>query len=146
DAKRAWYRPSARFDDVALVLRGVADYRTNPQHLNLSWVISHPERVTPRELAGYDGVFAASITLARRLSADSGVPVRPLLQCTDSHRFRPVPAQAGDAPHEVLFVGNARGMRGSVGAALRAGIVPSVYGVRWEGLLPEGAWRGGYVP
>ncbi|TDE15913.1 glycosyltransferase [Jiangella asiatica] len=145
DAKRAWYRPTSRFDDVALVLRGVSVYTVNPQQINLSWVISHPERVTRRELAAYDAVFAASAPLARRMSTDLGAPIQPLLQCTDKHRFRPVP---GDPRrhHDVLFVGNARGMRASVGAALRAGIVPSVYGVRWRGLLPQGAWQGEYVP
>ncbi|WP_026876265.1 glycosyltransferase [Jiangella gansuensis] len=145
DAKRAWYRPTSRFDDVALVLRGVSVYTVNPQQINLSWVISHPERVTRRELAAYDAVFAASTSLARRMSTDLGAPVQPLLQCTDKYRFRPVP---GDPRrhHDVLFVGNARGMRASVGAALEAGIVPSVYGVRWRGLLPEGSWQGEYVP
>lgn len=146
DSARAWYRPTSRFDDVALVLRGVSVYRVNPQQLNLCWVISHPERVTRRELAGYDGVFAASTHLAERLSVDLGTPVRRLLQCTDARRFRPSLTAAGDREPEVLFVGNARGMRASVGAALEAGIVPSVYGVRWDGLLPDGAWRGEYVP
>ena len=145
DAKRAWYRPTSRFDDVALVLRGVSVYTVNPQQINLSWVISHPERVTRRELASFDAVFAASTRLARRMSTDLGAPVRPLLQATDAHRFRPVPPDPRRR-HDVLFVGNARGMRASVGAALAAGIVPSVYGVRWRGLLPEGAWLGEYLP
>ncbi|SDU77140.1 Glycosyl transferase family 2 [Jiangella alkaliphila] len=145
DAKRAWYRPTSRFDDVALVLRGVSVYTVNPQQINLSWVISHPERVTRRELASYDAVFAASTSLARRMTTDLGAPVRPLLQATDQYRFHPVPADPRRR-HDVLFVGNARGMRASVGAALSAGIVPSVYGVRWRGLLPEGAWLGEYIP
>lgn len=145
DAKRAWYRPTSRFDDVALVLRGVSVYTVNPQQINLSWVISHPERVTRRELASFDAVFFASTSLASRMSIDLGSPVRPLLQCTDKYRFTP---EAADPRrhHDVLFVGNARGMRASVGAALEAGIVPSVYGVRWRGLLPDGAWQGEYVP
>ncbi|WP_046773160.1 glycosyltransferase family protein, partial [Jiangella alkaliphila] len=113
--------------------------------INLSWVISHPERVTRRELASYDAVFAASTSLARRMTTDLGAPVRPLLQATDQYRFHPVPADPRRR-HDVLFVGNARGMRASVGAALSAGIVPSVYGVRWRGLLPEGAWLGEYIP
>ena len=145
DAKNAWYRSTSRFDDVALVLRGVSVYTVNPQQINLSWVISHPERVTRRELASFDAVFAASTSLAHRLSTDLGSPVQPLLQCTDAERFRPVPPDPRRR-HEVLFVGNARGVRASVAAALEAGIVPSVYGVRWRGLLPEGALQGEYLP
>src|SRR5690606_27845317 len=36
DAKNAWYRSTSRFDDVALVLRGVSVYTVNPQQINLS--------------------------------------------------------------------------------------------------------------
>ena len=35
---------------------------------------------------------------------------------------------------------------GSVASALETGIVPTVYGLRWEGLLPDGAWGGEYIP
>lgn len=144
DCRDAWYRPTSRFDDVTVVLRGVSSYATNPQHVNVMWAISHPEAITAREAAEYDYVFAASTGLAHRKSRAWGREVIPLLQATDARRFRPV---APDAryQHDVLFVGNARGVRPSVATALQAGIVPSVYGVRWAGLLPEGAWQGEYI-
>ena len=145
DCKDAWYRPTSHLDDVTLVLRGVTVYTTNPQQINLLWVISHPERVTTREAARYDGVFSASPILSRRFSAELGRPVETLLQCTDHTRFRPVPPDSRRR-HEVLFVGNARGIRHSVRTALDAGIVPAVYGLRWDRLLPDGAWRGDYIP
>jgi glycosyltransferase involved in cell wall biosynthesis len=145
DCSDAWHRPTSRLDDVTLSLRGVAPYRTNPQHINLLWVISHSQDVTARELRTFDAVFAASPLLAERLTSLSGQQVATLLQCTDQRRFRPV-APDLHRRHEVLFVGNARGVRDSVGTALKAGIVPTVYGVRWDGLLPARAWAGDYIP
>lgn len=145
DCKRAWNRSTSRLDDVALVLRGVSPHVLNPQQINVLWVISHPERVTMREVVGYDAVFAASDELAQRFARALGRPVERLLQCTDQHRFRPV-APDLTRRHEVLFVGNARGVRHSVASALEVGIVPTVYGLRWDGLLPDGAWAGKYLP
>lgn len=145
DCKDAWHRSTAGDDDVVLVLRGVSRYRVNPSHVNLLWVISHPDRVVDDELGDYDNVFVASNKLAKEYSDRLGSRVGSLLQCADSRLFRPVATDVAER-HDVLFVGNARGVRPSVAASLEAGIVPSVFGVRWEGLLPEGAHRGVYVP
>jgi glycosyltransferase involved in cell wall biosynthesis len=145
DCRGAWDRSTSRLDDVALVLRGVSPHVLNPQQINVLWVISHPEHVTMREAVGYDAVFAASDELAQRFAGALGRPVEPLLQCTDQHRFRSV-APDLTRRHEVLFVGNARGVRHSVASALEVGIVPTVYGLRWAGLLPDGAWAGKYLP
>ena len=145
DCKAEWYRPTAHLDDVVLQVRGVSIYEVNPGHTNVSWVISHPDRVTTSELVDYDLVFGASPRWCATMSRRLGSPVEPLLQCTDHRRFRPVEPDPRRA-HEVLVVANARGMRPSVAAALDAGIVPSVYGLRWGGLLPEGAWRAPYIP
>lgn len=145
DCKDEWYRPTAHLDDVVVHLRGVSVYEVNPGHLNIAWVISHPERVSATEMTDYDLVFGASPRWCRRTAAKLGREVEVLLQCTDHHRFHPVEPDRRRA-HPVLVVANARGGRPAVSAALEAGIVPSVYGVRWEGLLPEGAWKGSYLP
>src|SRR5690606_33298295 len=120
-------------------------YEVAPSQTNLLWVISHPERVALPEVRAYDLVFGASARWCQRVSPRLPHPAEPLLQCTDVRRFRPVEPDPHRA-HEVLVVANARGVRPAVAAALEAGIVPSVYGVRWEGLLPEGAWQGEYLP
>lgn len=145
DCYHEWYRPSAYLDDVVVVLRGVSRYEVNPGHTNVCWVISHPERVSAAEMEEYDLVFGASPRWCERVSAKLRQPVEVLLQCTDQRRFSPVEPDRRRA-HPVLAVANARGIRPSVAAALQAGIVPAVYGVRWEGLLPEGAWQGTYLP
>lgn len=145
DCRDAWYRPTAHLDDVVVALRGVTRYVPNPHHANLLWVISHPERVTPREVSGFDRSFAASASYAARYSVQHDLDVRPLLQCTDRERFRPVEPDR-DRAHEVLFVGNARGLRPSVAAALDAGFAPAVYGVRWADLLPPRSLQTTYIP
>lgn len=145
DCKEAWYRPTAHLDDVVVTLRGVSRYIPNPRHANLLWIISHPERVTPREVGSFDRSFAASTSYSARFSLQHGLTVHPLLQCTDRDRFRPVVPDP-DRAHEVLFVGNARGLRSSVAAALDAGFEPAVYGVRWKGLLPRRSLKATYVP
>ena len=145
DCKDEWYRSSSYLDDVVVVLRGVWVYEVNPAHTNVAWVISHPERVTADEMADYDLAFGASARWCSRIEPKLRRPVETLLQCTDQQRFHPVEPDRRRA-HRVLTVANARGMRPSVAAALDAGIVPSVYGLRWGGLVPEGAWQGPYIP
>lgn len=145
DSKEAWYRPTAHLDDVVLQMRGVSSYEVTPGHTNILWVISHPERVRVPELADYDLAFGASPRWCATMTARLGRPIEPMLQCTDPQRFHPMPPDPRRS-HDVLVVANARGIRPSVQAALEAGIVPAVYGVRWQDLLPPGAWRGSYIP
>ncbi|WP_454084895.1 glycosyltransferase [Georgenia sp. Marseille-Q6866] len=145
DCRDAWYRDTAHLDDVTLVLRGRGPYRVNPAHVNLIWVISHPDEVTVSELREFDAVFGASPRWCERVSRKLDTPAVPLLQCTDHRRFAPGPPDT-ERVHEVLAVANARGPRPAVAAALDGGIVPAVYGYRWKGLLPAGAWKGENVP
>ena len=151
DCQDEWYRPTAHLDDVTLVLRGLGNYRPNPLHTNIIWVISHPERVSARELDGYDLVFGASARWCERISERRPAPAEVLLQCTDDRRFHPVDPDP-ERKHALLVVANARGggrvarPRAAVVAALEAGLIPAVYGARWDGLLPDGAWRGSYLP
>ena len=150
DCQAEWYRPTAHLDDVTLVLRGLGHFRPAPLQTNLLWVISHPDRVSARELVGYDLAFGASARWCKRVSRRRDRPVELLLQCTDDRRFHPVTPDP-DVRHRLLAVANARGgqrptPRPAVAAALEAGVTPAVYGRRWEGLLPDGAWRGTYLP
>ncbi len=150
DCHQEWYRPTAHLDDVTLVLRGLSSYEVNPLHTNLLWVISHPDLVPMRELSDYDLVFGASSRWCERVNRRLDQPAELLLQCTDHRRFRPVDPDPL-REHPLLAVANARGerppvARASVAAALDAGLTPAVYGQRWDGLLPEGAWQGVHLP
>lgn len=127
-------RASRELDDVVLTLRGLGRVDPPGHTTNLLWVIYDSDQVTAQEAAAHDAVFAASTTWAARRSAEWGVPITSLLQCTDATRFHPGLAEPGT---EALFVGNARGgMRPVVEAALDAGIDLSVIGFGWEAWLP----------
>jgi GT2 family glycosyltransferase len=139
DAREATYRDTAFLDDVNLVIRGLDQVDPEEGRVNLLWIISHPELVTPQEVGGYDAVFAASSAWAQAASRRWHVDVQPLLQCTDPSRFRPDVAEP-DTGAQVLFVGNSRGIyRPSVRCAMEADIPLTVYGSGWEPFLPQGA-------
>jgi hypothetical protein len=145
DCQDAWYRPTSDRDDVVLVLRGLSRYRPDPRHVNLVWLLSHPDLFSAAETEAYDHVFVASDLHAQHLANHVDVPVTTLLQATDPQRFGTGPT---DAPrHEVLFVGNSRKVyRPVVRHAVEAGLPLSVYGMEWEGLLPPGVLKGTHIP
>ncbi|MFZ0530852.1 MAG: glycosyltransferase, partial [Propionicimonas sp.] len=133
DTKQARGRETRRFDDVLLTLRGLDRVEPAAGRVNLMWVISHPDEVTAAEVSGYDRVFAASPTWAAARSAEWGVGIEPLQQCTDAEFFHPGRATSA-ATGRALFVGNARreGTRPIVEAVLAAGIELDLYGTGWE--------------
>jgi len=146
DAREAVYRPTGYLDDVRLVIRGLDVVRADDGRVNLLWVISHPDEVSREELRGYDAVFAASDLWARRVTADWGVPVEPLLQCTDPHRFHPDVAPPDSGP-PVLFVGNSRNVyRPVVRIPVEAGVDVHIYGSGWEQFVPPQVIRGTSLP
>lgn len=132
-------------DDVVVVLRGLR--RVVPRRGKatwLLWVISHPELVEPDEPADYDATFAASSQWSR--ASGFGVPVTPLLQATNAHRFTPT-AAAPDSGEDVLFVGSTRGeFRPSVRAAIDAGVDVGIYGVGWGDFVDPSRIRADFLP
>ena len=128
--------PRARTDDVTLVLRGRHRFDPGPGALNLMWLISHPDRVTPEELRLFDHVFIASQIWADRIAEAGGVSCEALLQCTDNTRFHP----GLHDPHlrsPALFVANSRKvLRRVVREAVEQDLPIDIYGEMWEGLAP----------
>lgn len=109
--QRQWSSPATAREDVVIHLWGRYELAVRPTQVNALWILYHPELVTDELCEKYDMVFAASDTLARRLSDRTGRVVRSLHQATDPERFRPTP---GGPPHELLFVGNSRGTRRTI--------------------------------
>lgn len=149
DHRPEWERESGWHDDVVLLLRGRVALSPPPEQVSIAWVISHPDRVAPAELVGYDHVFAAGAPWARRVSAEWGIAVEPLLQATDPARFAPdAGADTGsDAGHRLLFVGNSRGeYRRVVRDAVEAGLPIDVYGREWDRFLGPGRVVAEHLP
>ncbi len=134
DAYAARERPTRHLDDVTVALRGPEPLEASPFGTSLLWIISHPDEIGPGDVAGFDEVFAASAPWARSTGRALGVPITPLLQCTDATRFHPGGRARGD---DILFVGTARGiLRPSVVEPIRAGVPVTVIGPDWRGWIP----------
>lgn len=131
-------------DDVCLAVRGAYPVEPVPgSSVSVLWVISHPDEVTPDELAAFDLAFAASVPWSRSVTGRTGVTVEPLLQATGF----PVRTPADPDDPALVFVGNAEDRRRPlVELADRAGVPLVVYGRGWGGKLAPGAWRGEYLP
>lgn len=140
-----WYCEQGFGDDVALVLRGLSEYKPSPNQINLMWNISHPDKISDEEYERYDHVFVASISYAKQLAAKLNVPVTSLLQCTDEQLFYPdkdltIPA------HPILFVGNSRNQyRHIVKHALEANLPITVYGNNWEAFINKKYLAGKHI-
>lgn len=144
DARAAARRSSSELDDVSLVLRGPHPIDPPETPSRLLWIISHPDEVTEDELGRFDTILAASTQWANDASARFRRPITPLLQCTDSTRFRPsqIPRDS-----DIVFVGTARGIaRPSVIAPIRAGIPLRVYGPDWRGYIPASHIASTHIP
>lgn len=139
-------RYTGRFDDVVLVLRGLAPYRPSYEQVTIGWVISHPELLSTAEAVSYDRLLAASVTWAQRRSVDWGIHVEPMLQATDHRMFHPDLA-VPDTGHPVLFVGGSRKeFRPIVRAAVECGLPVSIYGSQWRQFVAGRLIKDTYLP
>jgi GT2 family glycosyltransferase len=139
-------RYTGRFDDVSLVLRGLAPYRPSYEHVTIGWVISHPEMLSTAEAVTYDRLLAASEAWAERRSRDWGIHIEPMLQATDHTLFHPDLA-VPDTGHPVLFVGGSRKQfRPIVKAAVEVGLPISIYGSQWRQFVTGRVVKDAYLP
>ncbi len=93
--------------DIVVHLRGLTPYVPKPSQINILWIISHPEGISPREVERYDLVLVASSKYATHLASLVDVPVHVFHQATDGSHFQPHP-QNSALEADVLFVGNSR--------------------------------------
>jgi glycosyltransferase involved in cell wall biosynthesis len=129
--------------DIAIHIHGLSTPAVRQGQPTALWIISHPDRVRAVQIAPYDIVFVASDPFATELARRVRTPVRTLHQATDPECFYP---ESGAPGHDVLFVGNSRGVRRPVLDVV--GAMPydvAVYGGNWrpeliEARLVRGAW------
>ncbi|MEJ2344685.1 MAG: glycosyltransferase, partial [Gammaproteobacteria bacterium] len=135
--------------DVVIHLKGLSEYYPKPWNVNILWMLNHPDLHTAEELNRYDAVCVASESHAEYLRSQLVVPVFCLPQATDPDHFRPNPNT--DKEFDLVFVGNNTGigrldMRQIVADVLPTRYKLAVWGDGWEGLLPDGVWKGEFVP
>lgn len=137
---------SGVLDDVSLVVRGLHRTVPIPGATNILWIISHPDKVSADELAGFDLVYAASHAWAEWATKEYGIDVRPLLQATDATRFFYADSPASHT-NDLVFVGGnfAKRNRKSVVDAVESGVRLKVYGPGWEGVVPSEMIGGPYI-
>ena len=140
------HRPTSYLDDVLLDLRGLDDTKPQKDAINIMWVISHPEKVTPEIVRSFDEVYAAGGKWAEYMSDESGKKVEFLPQCTDPNVFHLTEVDQEFAG-KVLFVGNSRNvLRPIVRDAIAADMDVAVYGGGWEGLIDKKYIKGTFIP
>ncbi|WP_135506647.1 CgeB family protein [Roseovarius aestuariivivens] len=140
DTADVWYKQAAQ-EDVVLTIRGRHRVKTDPEKINLMWIISHPDRIPEDEYDDYDHVFVASDIYAAELRARGLPSVSVLHQATDSSLFFPDPEAERDPT--CLFVGNSRReYRTMVRWCIERDLPLALYGGGWEGILPPGMVRG----
>jgi len=141
-----WYDRDKQAADVVVHLRGLVPYVPKPSHVNVLWVISHPEDVTPGEANQYDLVLVASRLHAERLRSEIDVPVHVMYQATDATQFSAV--EPDPSLHtELLFVGNSRLQdRHGVRWAVEGDLPLTVYGSDWDGRIDDRYLRGDFFP
>jgi spore maturation protein CgeB len=141
-----WDTPGNQAVDVVIHLRGLTRYTPKPAHVNVLWIISHPDDVSLRECEQFDLVFVASRRHADWLRPQVEVPVIFLSQATDPRRFRPG-GSLEEISTGVLFVGNSRGQRRpAVDWAIEAGLPITIYGGGWDNLIPSRFVRASHYP
>ncbi len=141
-----WDLPASQDVDIVIHLRGLSRYVPRAAHINVLWIISHPDDVTERECEEYDLVLVASHLHADWLGRRLSTPVVYLPQATDHRRFHPVDTQE-DLETEVLFVGNSRGQRRpAVDWAIDRGMPLTVYGGGWTNRIPPRFVRESHFP
>jgi GT2 family glycosyltransferase/spore maturation protein CgeB len=141
-----WDAPDRQDADLVVHLRGLVPYVPRAAQVNVLWVISHPDDVSPGECDQFDLVLVASETAADRLRSQTSVPVHTMHQATDTERFQTTDADP-ELATELLFVGNSRKKeRIAVKWSIEAGLPLTVYGADWEGIIDQTYVKDSYFP
>lgn len=141
-----WDLPQNQAVDVVIHIRGLTNYAPKPAHINVLWIISHPDDVTLRECQKYDLILVGSKQYADWLDSRLDVPVAFMPQATDERRFRPVEPE-DELASEILFVGNSRGQtRSAIDWAVESRLPLTIYGKGWDGLISSEFLADEYFP
>lgn len=134
--------------DVAIHIKGLSRYELKSRHLNVLWIINHPELHTVEEMERYDLVLIASEQYYNDVRPQLQVPVYFMPQAADVRyvNFTQVSSRESAAQQDIdiLFVGNnyeaKHGRcRAVIEDLLKSGVTGNikVVGKDWEGYVPD---------
>ncbi|MBN1415813.1 MAG: glycosyltransferase family 1 protein [Bacteroidales bacterium] len=140
-----WKGPEDSLSDITVHVKGLTRYKPKRGPMNIMWLISHPDKVTIRELKRYDLILVASRPFASWLKKKIDIPVYTLLQFADSDLMYPDPEL--NTQFQLVFLGNSRLVR----RRIIADLLPTkfdlnVWGSDWEGIIPKQYIKGRYFP
>ncbi|MBK5269031.1 MAG: glycosyltransferase [Acidimicrobiia bacterium] len=148
-----WDDQGCQDADIVVHLHGLTPYLPKPGHINVLWITSHLEDISPREVERYDLVLVASSKYAAYLAGQVNVPVQVFHLATDASRFHPHPQQPGSLA-DVLLAGttedatrplaeylNARGVDFDTHHEREVGAIPTS---PLDGFLPDERLPGAY--
>jgi len=93
--------------DIVVHLKGLSRCRLKPCHINIMWMINHPELHREEELAGYDGLMVASRSYAEELAQGLDRPIAYAPQAVEVERFAEVASSSGEGgDFDLIFIGN----------------------------------------
>ncbi|TFL17115.1 glycosyltransferase family protein [Jannaschia formosa] len=135
----------AQADDAVIALRGLHPYTPRRGQVSVMWLISHPDAVSPAEIAAFDHACIASAPHAAILEQLLPGRLSVLPQCTDTTRFAFDPGRAADGPP--LYVANSRKVfRDPVRWALAHDLPLEIHGRGWEALAEDPRLQDRLIP
>jgi O-antigen biosynthesis protein len=133
-----WDLPRNLAQDMVIHLRGTRAYVPKRAHLNVLWIVSHHDDLSPQEADRYDLVLVASQGFADSLRPRVSVPVVFMPLAADERHFHTVESRPELAP-DVLYVGDRHAQSAPVVAsAAEEGFSMGIYGRGWS----DQAWNG----
>ena len=132
DKHENWYNNKRGDIDVVIHLFGLHKYKPDPYHINLLWIISHPELIDDLFLQNFDIIFSASKPLTDSIKSKFPQHIVEFLpQCTDDSIFFPDKETAKEYP--ATFVGNSRRVyRNAIKYAVENSRDVKIWGTKWE--------------
>ncbi|WP_273691525.1 rhamnan synthesis F family protein [Ketogulonicigenium vulgare] len=123
-----------------VVLRIVGPYLEEPlpDVPNILWMITPPNLATAGMLRRYQHIFTGAQLMTDHFTS-FGIPTTPLMQATEPSHFHPSKREDGAADLPIIFVGSyaPRAERPLVVEAVQSGFDVKIWGMGWEGIVPD---------
>lgn len=139
DCLNEWNGYRSLNDDINIVFRGLNNFRTRDDQLNIMWLISHPDLVSEVELKNYNYIFIASKKYLHKLMGFLEIDNLEYLPQASAFQVDTLDEDIlkKTPEHDILFIGNSRNVyREVVKWCVEKNLPISIYGGGWNNLVP----------